>query len=123
MEINEILKNVIMENEKAILTESDNYMNEEEHDSLSDCDRVEIALEMLYGVENNYPGLAGTIIRLQELCGSMKEDEGEEEYEDMEDDEMDDDMYEDEDDEMEGPDTMMMVPNPSLQNFTLSLKR
>lgn len=111
MEINEILKNVIMENE--VIAESSEYMNEEEHDNLTDCDRVEIALEMLYGVENNYPGLAGTIIRLEELCNSMKEDE--DEYEDMEDDEMDEDEYEDNENEMNS--------NPSLQNFTLSLKR
>jgi ABC-type uncharacterized transport system fused permease/ATPase subunit len=111
MEINEILKNVIMENE--VIAESNNYMNdEEEHDRLSDCDRVEIALEMLYGVKNNYPGLASTIIRLEELC-DLVEENSDEEYEDSEDDEM----YEDEDEEE------MMAPNPSLQNFTLSLRK
>lgn len=110
MEINEILKNVIMENE--VIAESDNYMDEEEHDRLSDCDRVEIALEMLYGVKNNYPGLASIIIRLEELCDSMEEDEeSEEEYEDME----DDDMYEDDNEDMDS--------QSSLQNFTLSLRR
>jgi hypothetical protein len=110
MEINEILKNVIMENE--VIAESNDYMNEEEHDRLSDCDRVEIALEMLYGVKNNYPGLASAIIRLEELCDLVEENSDEEEYEDSE----DDDMYEDEDEEM-------MAPNPSLQNFTLSLRK
>jgi len=126
MEINEILKTVLLKEQdiknKTIVNES-NYdsMDSAEHDNLSDYDRVELALEMLYGIEKNHKGLAQAVVRLEELCDSMKleygieddemEDDGEDYEDEMDDDEMDDD-------EMEG-----MMTNPSLQSFTLSMKR
>jgi hypothetical protein len=97
-------------------------MDSAEHDNLSDYDRVELALEMLYGIEKNHKGLAQAVVRLEELCDSMKLEYGIEDDE-MEDEmEEDDDDYEDYEDEMDDEEDDMMT-NPSLQNFTLSIKR
>jgi hypothetical protein len=121
MEINEILKTVLLKEQdiknKTIVNES-NYdsMDSAEHDNLSDYDRVELALEMLYGIEKNHKGLAQAVVRLEELCDSMKLEYG------IEDDEMEDD-GEDYEDEMEDDENEGMMTNPSLQSFTLSMKR
>ncbi len=125
MEINEILKNVLLKEQdvknKTIVNES-NYdsMDSAEHDNLSDYDRVELALEMLYGIEKNHKGLAQAVVRLEELCDSMKLEYGIED--EMEDEDYEDDEMEDED-EMEDDEEEGMMTNPSLQSFTLSMKR
>lgn len=69
---------------------------------MSDYDRVELALEMLYGVEKQYRGLAAAVLRVYELYKNVSEvygyDNGEDD-EDEEDEDYEGDESEDEEDE------------------------
>lgn len=69
---------------------------------MSDYDRVELALEMLYGVEKQYRGLAAAVLRVYELYKNVSEVYGYDNSEDEEDDEENEDEgYEDESEEEE----------------------
>lgn len=92
LELNEVLK--------TVLNEEGNYSDNSSSEELSDVDRVELALEMLYGISKNYKGLATTVLKVYELYSTVSEENGH--YVEDEDDgdyEEEDEYGEDEEDE------------------------
>lgn len=82
MELNEFLKSVVNESEYSVSSMSGHSFPEA--DEMSDYDRVELALEMLYGVQKQYRGLASAVLRVYELYKNVSEVYGYDNEEDEE---------------------------------------